>query len=82
MPRPTPAYPRSSGQPSSRAAASNAAADAESSLRFGPLNLGLLAGGLAAVVAGFMLLGAGTTVAAPLLLVLGFAVLVPLGIIL
>ena len=33
-------------------------------------------------VAGFMVLGGGSTVAGPLLLVLGFAVLVPLGIIL
>lgn len=58
------------------------AADAESTLRFSPLNLAVLAGGLAAIVAGFLILGGGSTVAGPLLLVLGFAVLVPLGIIL
>ena len=58
------------------------AADAESTLRLSTLNLSLLAGGLAAIVLGFVLLGAGQTVTAPLLLVIGFAVLVPLGIIL
>lgn len=62
--------------------ASAPAADTESTLRLSPLNLSLLAGGLAAVVLGFVLLGAGQTVTAPLLLVIGFAVLVPLGIIL
>lgn len=62
--------------------ASAPAADSESTLRLSPLNLSLLAGGLAAIVLGFVLLGAGQTVTAPLLLVIGFAVLVPLGIIL
>jgi hypothetical protein len=75
MPRPTPAQSRT-------AAPAPSAADTESSLRFSPLNLAVLAGGLAAILAGFMLLGGGSTVAAPLLLMLGFAVLVPLGIIL
>jgi hypothetical protein len=74
MPRPTPTQ--------SRTAAAPPAADAESSLRFSPLNLSVLAGALAAILVGFMLLGGGSTVAGPLLLVLGFAVLVPLGIIL
>jgi hypothetical protein len=74
MPRP---------EPLSRATVAPAsAADAESSLRFSLVNLALLGGGLAAVVAGFMLLGGGSTIGAPLLLMLGFAVLVPLGIIL
>lgn len=75
MPRPIPAQSRA-------AAPAPSAADTESSLRFSPLNLAVLAGGLGAVFAGFMLLGGGSTVAGPLLLVLGFAVLVPLGIIL
>jgi hypothetical protein len=75
MPRTTPAPNRS-------VPAAPSAADAESTLRFGPLNLALLAGGLAAILLGFMLVGGASTVAAPLLLVLGFAVLVPLGIIL
>jgi hypothetical protein len=75
MPRPTPVTSRS-------AAPAPLATEAESTLRLGPLNLALLAGGLAAIVIGFVLLGGGSTVAAPLLLVLGFAGLVPLGIIL
>lgn len=65
----------------SRAAAAPAA-DTESTLRFSVLNFALLAAGLVAIVLGFVLLGGGSTVAAPLLLVLGFAVLVPAGIIL
>ncbi len=73
MPRPAPAQTR---------AAAPAAADTESTLRFSTLNLAVLAAGLLAIVAGFMILGGGSTVAGPLLLVLGFAVLVPLGIIL
>lgn len=62
--------------------APSAVADGESSLRFSMVNLALLGLGLAAILGGFALLGGGDTVAAPLLLVLGFAVLVPLGIIL
>ncbi len=58
------------------------AADTEGTLRLSALNLALLAAGLAAIVLGFVLLGGGHTVTAPLLLVIGFAVLVPLGIIL
>jgi len=76
MPRPSPNTSRST------ASAPASTGDAESTLRLGPLNLSLLAAGLAAIVIGFMLLGGGSTVAAPLLLVLGFAALVPLGIIL
>jgi hypothetical protein len=75
MPRPIPSQSRA-------AAPAPSAADTESTLRFSPLNLSVLAGGLAAILAGFMVLGGGSTVAGPLLLVLGFAVLVPLGIIL
>ncbi len=44
---------------------------------FRPLNVGLLVGGLVAIAVGYMLLNRGSTVAAPLLLVLGYAVLVP-----
>ena len=75
MPRPTPAAPK-------RPATAPVAAEAESSLRFSMLNFALLAAGLLAIITGFVLLGNASTVAAPLLLVLGFVVLVPLGIIL
>lgn len=76
MPRPTPTQTRAA------APAPSPATDAESTLRFSPLNLAVLAGGLAAIAAGFMMLAGGSTVGAPLLLMLGFAVLVPLGVIL
>jgi hypothetical protein len=52
------------------------------SLRFSPINGILLAAGVSCVIAGYALLSRGSTVAAPLLLVLGYAVLIPLGIIL
>lgn len=51
------------------------------SLRWSPVNYGLLAAGIAAVGLGFVLLADGSTVAAPLLLALGYVVLIPLGII-
>ena len=51
------------------------------SLRFSIQNWALLAAGLAAIVVGYVLLAGGSTVAAPLLLVLGYVVLIPLGII-
>lgn len=70
-------------EPTPRAASSApAATDTEGTLRFSVLNLALLGAGLAAIVLGFVLLGGGSTTASTLLLVLGFAVLVPLGIIL
>lgn len=74
MPRPTPAP--------SRAPASTTAAEGEGSLRFSRTNYILLAAGMLAIVMGYVLLAGGDTVAAPLLLVLGYAVLIPLGIIL
>ena len=73
MPRPTPAPTRT---------ASASPADNEGSLRFAPKNLALLAAGLAAIVLGYVLLGQANNTIAPLLLVLGYAVLIPLGIIL
>jgi hypothetical protein len=73
MPRPIPAQPRT---------ASASPADTEGSLRFTPRNLALLGAGLAAIVLGYVLLGAANNTIAPLLLVLGYAVLIPLGIIL
>jgi hypothetical protein len=74
MPRPIPAQ--------SRAASAAPADNTEGSLRFTPKNLALLGAGLAAIVLGYVLLGAANNSIAPLLLVLGYAVLIPLGIIL
>jgi hypothetical protein len=74
MPRPTPAPTRATPAPS--------AADTEGSLRFTPKNLALLAAGLLAIILGYVLLGGANNTLAPLLLVLGYAVLIPLGIIL
>jgi hypothetical protein len=54
----------------------------EGAVRFSLLNWALLAAGLLAVVIGFFTLAAGSTVAAPLLLVIGYVILIPLGIIL
>jgi hypothetical protein len=74
MPRPAPAPARKT--------AAAVAADVESTIRFSTRNLAFLAAGLASAVVGFVLLAGGSTVAAPLLLVLAYAVLIPLGIIL
>jgi hypothetical protein len=52
------------------------------SLKFSLINVVLLLAGLLAITVGFVLLAQGSIVAAPLLLVLGYAVLIPLGIIL
>jgi hypothetical protein len=52
------------------------------SLKFSTINAVLLVLGLAAVVLGYVLLSGGSTTAAPLLLVLGYAILLPLAIIL
>ena len=52
----------------------------EGALRFSRLNWILLTLGIACVIVGYVLLADGSTVAAPLLLVLGYVVLIPLGI--
>ena len=52
------------------------------SLGFSPVNLALGAAGLLALIVGYWLLAGGSTTAAPLLLVLGYVVLLPLAIIL
>jgi hypothetical protein len=52
------------------------------SLKFSAINAILLVLGMVCIVAGYALLARGSTVAAPLLLVLGYAVMVPLAIIL
>ena len=54
----------------------------EGAVRFSLRNWIRLAAGLVAVVLGFVTLSGGSTVAAPLLLMLGYLVLIPLGIIL
>lgn len=51
------------------------------SLRFSKVNWILFGLGIASIVFGYWLLARGSTVAAPLLLVLGYVVLLPLGII-
>lgn len=51
-------------------------------LHFQTRNIVLLVAGLAAITLGYWLLAGGSTVAAPLALVLGYVVLIPLGIIL
>lgn len=56
--------------------------DAKPSLKFSAINGILLAAGIGCITLGYVLLSRGSTVAAPLLIVLGYAVLVPLGIIL
>ena len=63
-------------------AATTRAADNPGSLRFSAINGILLAAGFASIVAGYALLARGSTVLAPVLLVLGYAVLIPIGIIL
>ncbi|HSJ30613.1 MAG TPA: hypothetical protein VK933_04210 [Longimicrobiales bacterium] len=61
---------------------SAAAAEPHASLKFSPINGVLLVLGVAAITFGYVMLAGGSTVGAPLLLVLGYAVLVPLAIIL
>jgi hypothetical protein len=51
------------------------------SLRFGPVNLVLAMAGIAALVAGYWLLARGSITVAPILLVLGYVVLLPMAII-
>jgi hypothetical protein len=56
-------------------------ADAPASLRFTKVNAALGAGGVVALTAGYWLLAQGSITAAPLLLVLGYVVLLPMAII-
>jgi hypothetical protein len=51
------------------------------SLRWSPVNYALMGAGIVALAVGFFLLAQGSIVAAPLLLGLGYVVLIPLGII-
>lgn len=59
-----------------------AAAGGAEPLRFSGVNLALAVAGLAVVALGYYLLAQGSITAAPLLLVLGYVVLLPLAIIL
>ena len=68
--------------PTRHSRSSTAVQHAKPSLQFSPINGILLLAGLGAIVLGYQLLSRGSTTAAPLLLVLGYAVLIPLGIIL
>lgn len=52
------------------------------SLRFSPINFAFILAGIVAIAVGYTLLASGSTVAAPLLLVLGYAALIPIGIVL
>lgn len=54
----------------------------QSRLRFGPLNLAFMGGAVVALALGYVLLAQGSTTAAPVLLVLGYCVLLPVGLIL
>ena len=54
----------------------------QSRLQFGPTNAALLTGAVLALAAGYWLLARGSTTAAPVLLVMGYCVLLPLGLIL
>jgi len=47
---------------------------------FGPANYAVIAAGLVAIVAGYVLLDGGSVTAAPVLLVLGYAIFLPAGI--
>ena len=49
---------------------------------FGPINYAVMAAGIASIALGYVLLDGGSISAAPLLLVLGYGVLLPAGIIL
>lgn len=65
-----------------RADGSAASADEVQSLRFSAVNAALAAAGLVSLVLGYWLLAGGSVTAAPLLLVLGYVILLPLAIIL
>ena len=54
----------------------------EGSLILGHRNVLLLVGGIVVVLIGYVLLGRGSVTAAPLLLVIGYCVIIPLSIVL
>ncbi|HEX2189654.1 MAG TPA: hypothetical protein VHG51_12180 [Longimicrobiaceae bacterium] len=79
MPRPTPApSPR---RPAATTSAAGSRSQGEGTVRFSTSNWVLLAAGLVSIVLGYVLLDGGSVDLAPALLVLGYVVLIPLGII-
>lgn len=66
----------------SKTTTSTAAGPPAGAMRFSIRNAVLIVAGLVAAIAGFFSLAAGSVVLAPLLLVLGYVILIPLGIIL
>jgi hypothetical protein len=79
MPRPTPA--QSPRRPATSASAASARNDGEGTVRFSAQNWILIVAGLVSIVAGYFLLDGGSVDLAPALLVLGYVILIPLGII-
>lgn len=73
--------PRASGRGARKSGPGDRGAPARG-FGFGFANYALLAAGLAAIVLGYALLDGGSVTAAPLLMMLGYAVLLPLGIVL
>ena len=65
-----------------REGSTSAASPGPSSLRFSTVNLAFGVAGLVALVLGYWLLAGGSITAAPLLLVLGYVILLPLALIL
>ena len=67
---------------SGREGSTSAVSDVPSSLRFSAVNLAFGVAGLIALVLGYWFLAGGSITAAPLLLVLGYVILLPLALIL
>jgi hypothetical protein len=65
-----------------RAAAAQSPPAPERGFRFGPVNYAAMGAGALAIVAGYVLLDGGSVTAAPILLILGYMVLLPAGIML
>ncbi len=82
MPRPTPAQsPRRVATSSSPSAAPSRTDGGGGTVRFSAQNWILIVAGLVSIVAGYVLLNGGSVDLAPALLVLGYVILIPLGII-
>ena len=78
----SPAGRKPSGNPAVKRALRRGPAYRESRLVLGPVNYGLLAAGLLAIVVGFLLLASRETSVAPALLVLGYCILFPAALLL